>query len=562
MFPIQSLVQFCFFFTSILLGFFCFLPRRRLSLSSVMAEPVSAPLTPPGPVAQPALFDEIDDMFDLAAPPIQKPAAAQLIPSENAVPFLETIVLYTDDTLCTVGRSKELIQPFRIEHSEKISGKHCQLLLDPGTLRVHLKDTSTNGTFVNGTRLGKKRSVELHSGDVVALTKPDSLDGRIEFLFQRLKEVTSLDELAHRLTCRLCSSIFLRPCRLSPCMHMFCGDCISAHVDSGSGRCPQCEESIRYIRPVHDASRSVDHLWNLQPMLKPSEGEMAERAARDTIPPGGRVLRSSRPETEEALEEADDGEPSAVEVKGETGVRGPLRRVRFKPFFTPRITAVSFQCRHCLSPSPIDGFQCCAATSSAPHEHSPAHLQCKACWHPFPDRPLCGRPLCCFVCATPYCHLYYAGAEGGCSAVGLNGEGSSLKPLDEYSFDYIPHAAFAGNAVEYQRFQEYLSFQDISPLSVWISCLQHFREGAWRPDVRSIGGEITPDKPVCSNCARLLYAGLLFHYRRAIPDEDLPDEEIAALQECWNGIQCRTQFQSAVHAEKFNHICYQEKRKE
>ncbi|KAJ2785789.1 serine/threonine protein kinase [Coemansia javaensis] len=51
----------------------------------------------------------------------------------------------------------------------------------PGRSRVYLEDTSTNGTFVNGQRVGKSASVELNDGDEIQLVRYQPAKGMAYF---------------------------------------------------------------------------------------------------------------------------------------------------------------------------------------------------------------------------------------------------------------------------------------------------------------------------------------------------------------------------------------------
>ncbi|CAJ1408569.1 unnamed protein product [Effrenium voratum] len=62
-----------------------------------------------------------------------------------------------------------------------VSGKHCELLIEDGTLRV--SDWSTNGTYINDERISKGDAAVLRVGDVLSLTKPHppgAQDGTVE----------------------------------------------------------------------------------------------------------------------------------------------------------------------------------------------------------------------------------------------------------------------------------------------------------------------------------------------------------------------------------------------
>ena len=52
-----------------------------------------------------------------------------------------------------------------------ISSKHCTLMFNPDTNKIVLKDTSTNGTFVNGTLIGKNKTHEIQYNDKIRFGK-------------------------------------------------------------------------------------------------------------------------------------------------------------------------------------------------------------------------------------------------------------------------------------------------------------------------------------------------------------------------------------------------------
>ena len=52
-----------------------------------------------------------------------------------------------------------------------ISSKHCTLMFNPDTNKIVLKDTSTNGTFVNGILIGKNKTREIQYNDKIRFGK-------------------------------------------------------------------------------------------------------------------------------------------------------------------------------------------------------------------------------------------------------------------------------------------------------------------------------------------------------------------------------------------------------
>ena len=84
------------------------------------------------------------------------------------------VKLATDCTTVVIGRSRNA--DYRIEHPQ-VSGLQCTITLRQGILT--LRDTSTNGTYVDGEEVGRDNTVELHQGSLVTLLVP-SVDERDE----------------------------------------------------------------------------------------------------------------------------------------------------------------------------------------------------------------------------------------------------------------------------------------------------------------------------------------------------------------------------------------------
>lgn len=69
------------------------------------------------------------------------------------------------------GRSKKFPQPCQFNDS-RVSTTHARIFVEKGTLYV--EDKSTNGTFVNGVRVGKGKRKELKNGDELSIVVPNS----------------------------------------------------------------------------------------------------------------------------------------------------------------------------------------------------------------------------------------------------------------------------------------------------------------------------------------------------------------------------------------------------
>lgn len=79
-----------------------------------------------------------------------------------------------------------------------VSGIHCELT-NLGSGEVWLKDHSTNGTFVNGTIVGKGKKVLLHDGSEIVLIKSatDKIGYKFVIIDSDKKELVSWHAIWH-----------------------------------------------------------------------------------------------------------------------------------------------------------------------------------------------------------------------------------------------------------------------------------------------------------------------------------------------------------------------------
>ena len=54
-----------------------------------------------------------------------------------------------------------------------VSSVHCRIICGP---KIELTDLSSNGTFVNGVKIGKNRTVHLTHGDTIQIARPNKTD--------------------------------------------------------------------------------------------------------------------------------------------------------------------------------------------------------------------------------------------------------------------------------------------------------------------------------------------------------------------------------------------------
>ncbi|EAN80169.1 FHA domain containing protein, putative [Trypanosoma equiperdum] len=539
------------------------------------------PSTPPDVVT-----DSVEDAFEEVAPSVNGPLIARLIPIRDGstaslrvpMPILE---IYRDSGTITMGRSRELPVECRVDVA-RVSTQHCELRVNAVTRQVTVRDISLNGTFVNGKRLEKGVDVELQSGDQISFVKSlptgttatstpaqtsSSESANVssgggngaEYVFQRVSSTQSVSQMVEELTCSVCKHLYHRPCSALPCMHVFCASCLSKWLACGNVTCMECRAELSEVRPTHKLQNCVEQLLKLNPGLCRSAEELAECGFNDDIPPEGRKLlkRTRRvrdddgddySDTGSDLDDDDDDFGSEFNTSsGGDGVNATHVPQLYQGQTHGHAPATG-SCKHCEAPSAVDGFRCPARGM---------HQSCARCRRLFPMRPLCTRPQRCHLCSTPYCNLYYKD-EGGCP-VGADG---GLTIVSQYRAPQaLPPNLFGGNKVEQNIVSSYLMVKHVVVEDVWGECLQKLSGREWVPDITCVNGPVTADSALCEGCMDILFAALLFHYRRCIPRAELP-YSVTDRPNCWYGLNCRTQFHNMQHANKYNHACYQEKRKE
>ena len=196
---------------------------------------------------------QVDDAFDFDEN--ESPAApfwGRLIPiiaGDSAVSTVACLDLTGDEH--TVGRSGE---PSLKIVNPRISTRHAKFEHKDG--QPVLTDLSTNGTWVNGVRLGKGNERVLKTGDTVAFINPadtaanaDATTGGEHHAFTFIAAEpadgapaaaaatapsggapgsSSDDADAALVTCSICQEVLHLAVALQPCLHNFCGGCASA----------------------------------------------------------------------------------------------------------------------------------------------------------------------------------------------------------------------------------------------------------------------------------------------------------------------------------------------
>jgi E3 ubiquitin-protein ligase CHFR len=144
---------------------------------------------------------------------------------------------------------------------------------------IELEDLSTNGTFVNGTKVGKGNRQALRNGDEISLL-PASRATAVNKVKYKIMVMTTVvpgaataapatakpsqsaatstpskqakvdKSISDEMTCGICIEVIHECVTLMPCLHNFCGGCFSDWMKR-SQQCPKCRD------PVSEARRNV-----------------------------------------------------------------------------------------------------------------------------------------------------------------------------------------------------------------------------------------------------------------------------------------------------------------
>ncbi|KAI9331367.1 hypothetical protein BDR26DRAFT_899386 [Obelidium mucronatum] len=307
-----------------------------------------------------------------------------------------------------------------------------------------------------------------------------------------LLEVRPLISFLNKKRCGICRGLLHAPASLVPCLHSFCGGCISTWIESHSD-CPQCRKQTTQIAKNHQLESIVDLFAKSHPTLKRTGTEIADLDSRNKVgndPLGGGGSNHFYDDEDDD----DEGDPDDDDHDNDEDDEEPTT------------------CQHCPPNSTAtDGFSC--------NNVDPDHINCSRCHLLMPQRDLPIQK--CKLCSTPSCHLYYA-SSGGCPS-----NFDFFKKLQDFTFTDIPPASFNNNPSERQFFLTICNTNSISVNQVFQAGMSKLLDGTY---------------VMTSSSLRDM-------------DSNLIPQSIKGRPDCWYGRECRTQRHNQSHASRLNHIC-------
>lgn len=116
-------------------------------------------------------------------------------------------------------------------------------------------------------------------------------------------------KLEEKLQCSICCEILYQPSTLIPCMHTYCGGCISKWLSTSTSgkKCPLCNHKVQQINKNHILNDMIDDLIKLKPELNRTEYDKKELEKKNKIQYGV-MLRGGQQQQEEDDEDEDEDE--------------------------------------------------------------------------------------------------------------------------------------------------------------------------------------------------------------------------------------------------------------
>jgi E3 ubiquitin-protein ligase CHFR len=514
-----------------------------------------------------------------------------------------------------------------------------------------IEDASTNGTFLNGKKLGKGNSEELRSGDNISFLPKGRVDDRelIEFSFFYMQDDPHLkrkveaqaeekaaaeqrkeaehnhkkalkfdEDISNEMLCCICCEFLYQCVTAVPCMHNFCGACMTDWVDRQEKNkaevvCPQCrvrtEKIVRsaainnlveaYLQSNPEKNRSkesreemakknkianeIDYTAKIAEEKKQKQEE-EERKKKEEERKKKKEARRARygnmidgdGYSDEEFDDEDDEEEDEEELPIRQGpnivqplikfARPPVRP--FVPLYHPLPQfagggGLFANVNPFGNVNPLFGGRqvCreCQVPGVGGFRCPPfgGHFMCSACKTQFPNRFGQFQQQC-LLCKLYFCNLYW-----DCPQKDLNHlaqvQGHKLPAELDDNF-------FRGNIIEVGILRSYMEKKHYSLNDIFQYMINNvLAKNAFRyeeslkiiPEHNGpiINIFIRPETAVCKGCFARVWFQILFRYRIRIKKElDAPHNQ---KENCYFGINCPSMAADIDHAEGMDHICEQ-----
>ncbi|KAG2388793.1 hypothetical protein C9374_000232 [Naegleria lovaniensis] len=346
-------------------------------------------------------------------------------------------------------------------------------------------------------------------------------------------------DMLRELTCPICSAVFYKPVSVIPCLHNFCSSCLSAWVDPSRNlywgqtlNCPTCRAEVHEVRKNPQMNNLTESFLKNNPKKDRSKEEKESMDSKDRFLGKTDLVLYKRNGSSSNHDDSSDSDDEEREVSDDSSSDD-----------SQPATIVAPRCPECLQASTIDGFQCPA---------NALHCLCSFCHCTLPHRVhdttlSQDRRLTCELCHAVHCNLYKQ-TTNTADMCFMNG----IHKLKEHSaIIAIPPTCLSNNQHERDILINYIQSKSISPQDVYNTCMTSLENGTFtNPTYTSV----TTETRVCKQCAIKVFSDLIYQYRAAIPNSELP-QSVTSRPNCWYGMECRTMSHNRGHAQRYNHIC-------
>ncbi|RPA83697.1 hypothetical protein BJ508DRAFT_413358 [Ascobolus immersus RN42] len=347
-----------------------------------------------------------------------------------------------------------------------------------------------------------------------------------------------LDILKSHLECPICGSIVHEPVSLLPCIHSFCGACISPWIRK-TPTCPSCRELVRDTRHDYKVKELASIYLKERPDEQRTEEDIKEMAA--VYKSGDKIPFRANWDPEDP-EDSDD-EDYVPPPQFWEACRWCLPPVDGTDPHRPP----GFTCPH---PLPLPGTSTIRRTEyhtlrqeAYPEAVRLSHIVCQACLKPAPNAP--NAAACCGLCQTGYCNNIF----GDCVA------GEVLTRMD---MDWDTWRLEKLGAPENELLTKYLEDNSLvlrTELAAW---LDEDETRISLPDAfvnpgRSIIQVLRDNALGCLGCRKFgaLFAHLESWWKYVKMTKGVRDDR----DKCWYGDGCRTRAHNHQHRDRLNHMC-------
>ncbi|CAD8213771.1 unnamed protein product [Paramecium octaurelia] len=482
--------------------------------------------------------------------------------------------------------------------NNKISSFHLQIEFEESQFTI--LDNSSNGTFLNGKRIGKGNKVIIQNGDTLHIlpldrVQPDEIIG-FQFLTDKIKDsrlhsdeiqsinhnkskdeiVSKLDthnqqieELADELICTICNDYLFEAVTTNPCNHHFCGACLSTWLEKQlHNDCPNCRIAIKSIMIARMMNNLVEKWLKCNPSQNKTASLMAKMKEENLIYKNPNYYLNFQEEYAKKNQNQFDQEDGFDEfLSNDDDFDDNNPQLYQNPLILPN-NFVHFQVFNPLPPPPppqqVQLVQPCKSCNGQVWKQYQCtdiqfHIGCSSCGRLMPKRLLTEQEneqlqMMCCICKVYDCKFYY----GDCNKANLN---KLMLFKDIRDMVQIPQNFI--NNVEYERIINHLKNNDAT--YIYDFMMEHYikkgdfyfeqNKRTFNFPLQDLNVKITPDTPVCWQCHKKLIKFIIFKYVQYQKHND----PIFSFPDCFYGINCRTQHWNQFHADKYNHICEQTK---